>query len=235
MEENSGMGPIKLVAFDITGTILQDTGDMVRAFSMALRKNQIAVDEAELGEWRGAAKREIIRHFVERQPGSSGKTDDQRVDRIYQDFLSRLEAEFLSHPVISIPGAEETFAWLRDRGILMATTTGYHRKLSDSLLQRVGWSGKFQATICSDEVALGRPAPYMIFRAMEAARVTKVAQVITVGDTPLDLQAGANAGVRGIVGVLSGAHSAERLKREPHTHIVPSVAELPAVIREYAT
>jgi phosphonatase-like hydrolase len=227
------MNPIRLVLFDITGTIIKDTGDMVRAMIMALRKNEISVDERELREWRGAAKRQVICHFVGRQLGSTTDGRDQRIDRIYDDFRSMLEAEFESHPVVPIAGAEDAFAWLKKGGILMGTTTGYHRRLGDMLLQRAGWLDKFQATVGSDEVVLGRPAPFMIFRAMEATRVTRVSEVITVGDTPLDLQAGANAGVRGIVGVLSGVHNAERLEQEPHTHILSSVAELPAVIREY--
>jgi phosphoglycolate phosphatase-like HAD superfamily hydrolase len=69
---------------------------------------------------------------------------------------------------------------------------------------------------------------------MEATGVQDVRQVINVGDTPLDLQAGTNAGVRGVVGVLTGPHGEEHLKREPHTHIIPSVADLRALIeREF--
>jgi phosphoglycolate phosphatase-like HAD superfamily hydrolase len=75
----------------------------------------------------------------------------------------------------------------------------------------------------------------MILRAMEATGVTNPAQVINVGDTPLDLQAGTNAGVRGVIGVLTGAHGRERLMREPHTHILTSVADLPTLIdKEYS-
>ncbi len=70
----------------------------------------------------------------------------------------------------------------------------------------------------------------MLFHAMEIARVASVAEVVTVGDTPLDLQAGTNAGVRGVVGVLTGASTSERLRAEPHTHILPSVANLPELL-----
>jgi len=205
---------------------------MVRAFSMALQKNDIPVDEKELREWRGAAKSEMIRHFVERHPGSSAGNRELRVEQVYATFRKMLEDEFAANPLVPITGAEATFAWLRDRGVLLGTTTGYHRQLSDILLKQAGWAKWFQTTVCSDEVALGRPAPYMIFRAMETARVTSVTQVVIAGDTPLDLQAGVNAGVRGIVGVSSGAHTADRLKREPHTHLLPSVADLPEAIRE---
>jgi phosphoglycolate phosphatase-like HAD superfamily hydrolase len=70
----------------------------------------------------------------------------------------------------------------------------------------------------------------MLFHAMEAAKITSVAEVMAVGDTPLDLQAASNAGLRGMVGVLSGAGAEEQLRREPHTQIVRSVADLPALL-----
>ena len=54
--------------------------------------------------------------------------------------------------------------------------------------------------------------------------------MVAVGDTPLDLQAGTNAALLGVVGVLSGASTAENLRRESHTHILPSVANLPALL-----
>jgi phosphoglycolate phosphatase-like HAD superfamily hydrolase len=53
---------------------------------------------------------------------------------------------------------------------------------------------------------------------------------LAVGDTPLDLQAGTNAGLYGVIGVLSGASTEATLRREPHTHILSSVASLPALL-----
>ena len=84
--------------------------------------------------------------------------------------------------------------------------------------------------ITSDDVSQGRPSPYMIFHALEAARVSNVAEVMAVGDTPLDLQAGTNSGARAVVGVLSGVGKRPQLEREPHTDILESVAALPALI-----
>ena len=84
------------------------------------------------------------------------------------------------------------------------------------------------AVVCGDDVAEGRPAPYMIFRAMELTRTASVHHVANVGDTTLDLLAGHHAGVRWNIGVLSGAHDAARLAGAPHTHLAASVAVLPA-------
>jgi len=91
----------------------------------------------------------------------------------------------------------------------------------------VGWEkDAADAVVCGDDVSQGRPAPYLIYRAMEATGVISVRRVANVGDTVLDLQAGWNAAVQWNIGVLSGAHTKEQLVREPHTHLLPSVAAL---------
>ena len=64
---------------------------------------------------------------------------------------------------------------------------------------------------------------------MEISGITSVADVASVGDTTLDLQAGHSAGVRWNIGVLSGAHSRDQMERAPHTHLLLSVADLLAL------
>jgi hypothetical protein len=79
-----------------------------------------------------------------------------------------------------------------------------HGEVNDLVREQAGLDNLFAANVSSSDVLLGRPAPFMIFRRMEASGVTSVREVVNVGDTPLDLQAGSNAGVRGVVGVLTG-------------------------------
>ena len=90
----------------------------------------------------------------------------------------------------------------------------------------------FDATgFTADDVTASRPAPYMIFRAMELAAVRGVDRVLAAGDTPNDLAAGRNAGVRYVVAVTTGATPAAELGRHRHTHLLESVADLPALLR----
>lgn len=106
---------------------------------------------------------------------------------------------------------------MRKLGYLVATTTGFDHAIATSIFDRLGWHQYFVATISSDDVSQGRPSPFMLFHAMEQARVNSVAEVVAVGDTPLDLQAGTNAGVRGVVRVLTGVAREDQLRREAHT------------------
>ena len=225
------MSRIRLVVFDVAGTIIEDHGEVVRAFAKALMENKIPFAEDELKTWRGASKREVIRHFA-KQRESNGDVE-QKVETTYRRFRSELEG-FYMEKLVPIAGAVQTFRWCRDHDILLATTTGFYREISDLVLSQTGWRDFFEANISSSDVRKGRPAPYMIFRAMEATGVQDVKEVVNVGDTPLDLQSGSNAGVAGVVGVLTGEHGRDSLAREPHTHIINSVAKLPKLIaREF--
>ena len=225
------MSRIKLVVFDIAGTIIEDHGEVVRAFAKALMENGIPFAEDELKNWKGASKREVIRHFVKR--GAPTGDFEPKVEASYRRFRSELESCYIER-LVPIAGAVETFRWCRDHDILLATTTGFYREISDLVLNQMGWRDFFAANVSSSDVQQGRPAPYMIFHAMEATGVQNVKEVVNIGDTPLDLQSGSNAGVAGVIGVLTGAHDRETLEREPHTHIINSVAELPQLIeREF--
>lgn len=110
----------------------------------------------------------------------------------------------------------------------IALNTGFDRVLTTLLLQAIAFGRNvLSAVVCGDDVPQGRPAPYLIFRAMEAAGAQSVHRVANVGDTTLDLEAGFHSGVRWNIGVLSGAHTKEQMEKVPHTHLIPSVAVLP--------
>ena len=222
-----GTKPIRLVVLDIGGTIIEDHGEVPNAMSNAFKKGGVEVSLAEIGEWRGASKKGMVRHFVEVR--TAGANRDALTESIYKDFSAQASKAYRN--VKAIKGAEAALKELRQRGLLLATTTGFDRSLTQQVMAHLGLQGYFSAMITSDDVVDGRPSPFMIFHAMESAHIDGVAEVAAVGDTPLDLQAASNAGVRGVIGVYSGAATKERLEREPHTHILASIAELPELMR----
>ncbi len=227
------MRTVRLVIFDIGGTIIEDNGEVIESFRSALAANGLTATGAELKELKGSSKRDVIKTFVERQWGLQDAMNEERIRKAYGDFKAELESKFSNGGVKPIAGAGATFAWLKTKNILCATTTGFYRTVTDIALTSAGWQETFAANICSDDVKDGRPAPFMIFRAMEAARIGDVREVLNVGDTPLDLQAGSRAGVLGVIGVLTGIHKEERLLRESPSHLIQSVAELPALIEAH--
>ena len=227
------MSKIRLVIFDIGGTIIEDHGEVVASFRGALAANGLPASEAEIKELKGSSKRDVIKIFVERQWGREDSGNEDRIQKAYGDFRTELENRFSNGGVKPIPGAEAAFAWLKAHDIVCATTTGFYRSVTDRILDSAGWQKTFAANICSDDVKVGRPSPYMIFHAMEASGIDNVRQVLNVGDTPLDIQAGTRAGVLGVIGVLSGVHKEARLSEERPSYLIPSVADIPPLIEAH--
>ena len=227
------MSKIRLVIFDIGGTIIEDHGEVVASFCAALAANGLPASEAEIKELKGSSKRDVIKKFVERQWGNVDAGNEDRIRKAYGDFRTELENRFSNGGVKSIPGAESAFAWLKAHDIVCATTTGFYRSVMDRILDAAGWRATFAANICSDDVKVGRPSPYMIFHAMEASGIDNVRNVLNVGDTPLDIQAGTRAGVLGVIGVLSGVHKEARLSQECPSYLIPSVGDIPSLIEAH--
>jgi len=218
---------LKLIVLDIGGTLIGDHGEVPDAMLGAFARKGITVTPQEFSGWRGASKRGMVKHFVEDRGPRDGRAALQ--EAIYADFAATASKAYQN--VQPIPGAEKALQELAAMKLLLATTTGFDRLLTTQVLSHLGWQKYFVASITSDDVVDGRPAPYMLFRAMEAAHVNETAQVLAVGDTPLDLQAANNGGMGAAIGVWSGAATESRLRQERNSGVLPSVAELPGLIR----
>jgi len=219
---------LKLVVLDIGGTLIGDHGEVPDAMLGAFSRKGITVTPQEFSGWRGASKRGMVKHFVEDRGPATGRGALE--EAIYADFTSKVSKAYEN--VQPIPGAEKALQELKAMNLLLCTSTGFDRQLTTQVFSHLGWQHYFVASITSDDVADGRPAPYMLFRAMEAAHVNDTAEVLAVGDTVLDLQAGNNGGMGAVVGVYSGAATESRLRQEKSSAVLPSVADLPDLIRK---
>jgi phosphonatase-like hydrolase len=220
---------IKYVVLDMGGTIIQDHGEVPAALTSALGKRGIAASPEEIADWRGSSKRGMVKHFVERSNTPAGQ-QAALIDAIYADFSAQTDKAYAN--VQPIMGTEEALKEMRAMGLLLGTTTGFGRELTDAVIAHLGWKKYFVVNVSSDDVEDGRPAPYMLFRAMEAAHVDDVRSIMAVGDTVLDLQAGNNCGAGQVIGVTSGVNTEAKLRTGRFSAILPSVASLPDYLKK---
>jgi phosphonatase-like hydrolase len=216
-----------LVVTDLMGTTLRDDGAVLPAYRAAFAEHAIPFTEEELAARRGAHKQSLFNEFAARQ------YDAERAPKIaaaaLQSFERHLRATIVGGAT-EIPGARAAITRMREAGIKVVLTSGFDRGLIADIVAHCAWGDLFDAVVCPDEVPAGRPAPYLIFQAMQKTGVHPVARVAAIGDTALDLEAGTNAGAGWVIGVLSGAHDATVLGRAPHTHLLPSIADLPGLL-----
>lgn len=214
---------IQLVVCDMAGTTIKDEHEVENCFAQAAQKTGLKMTDTEILSVQGWAKRKVFEVYWQRQLG--GKNDEwfDKVENSYTVFAQILENYYKKNPIYPTEGALELFAWLKEQHIPIALTTGFYRKVTNIILNKLGWleglnsyyygngSSIIQASIVSDEVDQGRPQPDMIFKAMHLLGIEQAANVINIGDTPSDIESGKKAGCRFSFCVTNGTHSAEQL------------------------
>jgi phosphoglycolate phosphatase-like HAD superfamily hydrolase len=95
----------------------------------------------------------------------------------------------------------------------------------------LGWRDLVDLSLSPGDGVRGRPFPDLILTAVMRLEIDAVQEAAVAGDTASDLVAGSAAGASIVAGVLTGSHGREQLAAAPHTHLLDSIAEFPAILR----
>lgn len=226
---------IRLVIFDMAGTTVYDDHYVTNALCATLKSYGFEIPLHAADEVMGIAKPVAIEMLLNRfYPGEVTNTP---IAEIHQSFLKLMIRFYETSPDIrEINGTSAVFRTLKEQGIKVGIDTGFSRDITDIIINRLGWQeqGLLDVTVASDEVVQGRPAPDMVYRAMELTGITDVKTVVKVGDTPVDILEGCNAGCGMVVGVLSGVSARTDLMEYDDVILLDSIVDLPDAIRDYA-
>jgi phosphonatase-like hydrolase len=238
------MDRVRLVMFDLSGTTVEDDAGVGECLHRAAEEFSLQTSLEEILSHLGTNKIHLYQYLIARRRGreipfadferEQDPATQVEARRIFDRYQELMIAHYRGR-CREIPGASETFRWCHAHDILVATGTGFHRAITATILDQLGWvrDGLVDAAVDVEHIPgeIGRPAPYMIFHAMTRLRVQSVRSVVKVGDTPADMLEGRNAGCAGVVGVLTGARPIEDWGGYRHTHVIRSVADLPALLK----
>ncbi|MGW3102485.1 HAD family hydrolase [Streptomyces sp. NPDC001100] len=216
---------IRLVVLDMAGTTVADDGLVEEAFTAAAR-HMGAEPDAMLDHVRatmGESKISVFRHLF----GTESKA--REANRVFESAYADLVD---GGRVAALPGARETVETLKSQGRTVVLTTGFARTTQDAILAALGWQDLAHLTLCpADAGGRGRPYPDMVLTAfLRTGAADAVGQTAVVGDTSYDMLSGVRAGAGVVAGVLTGAHRRDALSGAGATHVLGSVAELPALL-----
>jgi phosphonoacetaldehyde hydrolase len=258
--ERRYQGPLRGVILDWAGTTV-DHGCLAPAvtFIEAFRGVGIDIGTAEARAPMGMAKWYHVQAII-RMPAVAeawrarygAPANDADVDRIYERFLP-LQVETVTRHSEVIAGVVEVAGELRRRDLRIGSTTGYPREVADvvsSLASAQGYAP--DCVVCAGDTRLGRPGPFMVFKALIDLELSPVEAVVKVGDTVVDVEEGLNGGLWSVgvcatgneVGLTAAELAAlpdeergrrvavarDRLFAAGAHYVIDSVAELPAVI-----
>lgn len=217
---------IQLVVLDMAGTTVDEDNVVYKTVRAAINAagysfTQDQVQEAGAGKEKSQAIRDVL--ALDGCPHS-----DDEVAAIFGDFKQRLQAAYATLDVKEQPGATESFAKLHQHGIKVVLNTGYDRATAESLVAKIGWTvGKeIDGLVTASDVQNGRPAPDMIWLAMQQTGVESRQSVVKIGDSAIDIEEGRNAECGMTFGVTTGAQTESQLKSAEPTHIVDSLGEM---------
>ena len=259
---NTYTGRAQAVILDWAGTAV-DFGSCapVAAIMEVFQRRGIQVTVEQARRPMGRHKREHLRAVCrmravaaqwERLYGQPCSEGD--VDALFAEFLPR-QIECAVKFAAPIPGVLDAVAAIRARGLKIGSTTGYPRDIMIPLAaeaRRLGYAP--DCMVCADDVPAGRPAPWMCYHNAIALQCYPLHTLVKIGDTPVDVEEGLNAGMWTVgltrcgneVGLTEAefdalppairrvklAHSEQRLRHAGAHYVVETLADVLPVLDE---
>ena len=252
--------PYQLAVFDWAGTVI-DYGSFapMGVFVETFRQFDVSVSVAQARVPMGMPKRDHIAAMLEdpdiaaQWRASRGSApDDDAIDALYAVFVPANEVVAAQYATL-VPGVTDMLADLTQRGIRVASTTGYTRSIMAKVIPVAAAQGfSPEVVVCSDDLIAGRPGPHGVYQCMISTGVVKVTDVIKVDDTAPGIGEGVSAGCLTVGVAMSGNsvgltpeavaalsptdyararnRAAAELFEAGADHVIDTVADLPALL-----
>jgi len=222
---------IKLVIFDLDGTLLNTLDDLADCANHALRKNGYPTHETNAYKYFvGNGVTMLLQRAL-----PEGTTEDA-YSKTFNDFMNHYERH-KADKTAPYTGIIETLKKLQKKGILLAVATNKPHELLPDLMQYYFPTIRWAAVFGNRKNIPIKPNPQIVHDILAACRRDKACLVSTddilyVGDTAVDMETAQNAGITK-VGVLWGFRTKEELKQAQADYIIGEPPELIALVSKF--
>ena len=201
------MSDLRLVIFDVDGTLVDSQGDIVGSMTRAFEAVGLSVpDRSEILSVVGLSLEVIMPRLA---PDASDQDHALMVETYkaaYQD-LRAAKGSVMSSPLY--PGARDVLDTLRaEPETLLGVATGKSRRGLDTLLDGHELRGYFVTEQVADHHP-SKPHPAMLFEALSDTGMD-ADRAVMIGDTSFDIDMAKAAGLK-TIGVSWGYHGREKL------------------------
>ncbi len=231
MENATDSVGISLVCCGLFGTLVADDGLIERSFAEAIATQGVVAGTsafarrmAQVHQARGRAPGDVLSVlFPDNEPRAQAAA--LAFDRALPDALSRTV-------ITRLPGAVEALDEIRAAGRRVCVVTSLPRRVLSQAVDAADLRGHVDLALSREDAPRGFPAPDLALTAMLRAGVAGVQDVALVHGTGAGIECGRRSGAGAVVGLLTGAHSAARLRAAGANHVLRSIAQLPALLEK---
>lgn len=179
----------KLVIFDLDGTLLNTIADLAAATNYALQACGYPTHDTDA--YRFFVGNGINKLFERALPeGTRSKENVLKIRSLFVPYYNEHNAD-LSRPY---PGIENLLETLQEKGYMLAVASNKYHEATQKLIKQYFPHINFLAILGQRENIPAKPDPQVVYEIMEKAGV-KRNEVVYIGDSSVDMQTGANAGV----------------------------------------
>lgn len=217
--------PLRLVLFDVDGTLVDSQGSIVSAMNASFDALALpAPGRGEILSIVGLSLPNALARLVPNQPASIQ-------ERLVEGYKQAYHAQHLAQGAANsplYPGAREAIAALHAiPEVLLGVATGKSKRGLDALVEAHGLERFFVTRQVADHHP-SKPHPSMIDTARAETGV-EAANTVMIGDTRFDMDMARAAGVTG-VGVSWGYHDKSAL--EHAANVIDSFEQLQPTLNE---
>ncbi|TDO08714.1 MULTISPECIES: phosphoglycolate phosphatase [Halomonas] len=213
---------IRLITFDLDGTLVDSVPDLAMAVDAALADLDLAPPgESRVRDWVGNGSLRLIERALGDALGQD--PDAALLVRAHQGFLDHYGRAPSAHTRL-YPGVREALDGLRDRGLPLALVTNKPSAFIAPILEAFGLQRHFGLCLGGDSLTKKKPDPAPL-RHVAAHFGVAPAACLMVGDSRHDIEAGRAAGFRTLA-VPYGYNHGESVRDSAPDDVVESLAEL---------
>ncbi|WP_245636968.1 phosphoglycolate phosphatase [Azospirillum thiophilum] len=214
--------PIRAVAFDLDGTLVDSAADLMHASNALLAElGRPPVDLPAVRSFIGDGAPKLVERVL---AASGGVPAPEEEARCLRRFLAIYEADPSAHSAL-YPGVAETLGRLAEAGLRLGVCTNKPMAATTRLLDDLGIAGRFAAVVGGDSYPTRKPSPEPVLGLLERLGVPP-GEAAFVGDNEHDVAASRAAGVALVLMVPYG-YARVPLDGLPHDGILGGFADLP--------
>jgi phosphoglycolate phosphatase len=208
------MTSIKLIIFDLDGTLVDAYPAIISSFNYTMQKlNYPVQDGSTIRRAVGWGDENLLRPFIKGKDASCALSIYRKHHKLALLKKSRLFAQVY-----------KVLAYLKNKGYRLAVASNRPSRFSWILIRHHKLRRYFDYVLCADKLKHIKPHPEIINRIMQRFAL-KPEETLYVGDMTIDAQAGRRAKVETII-VTTGSSTKSEIKRERPCRIIDRISEL---------